>query len=323
MRRRRQQQGRPRAATLRDVAERAGVSTASASRALAHPAVVSDHLQKKVRDAASALAYVPNASARALSSSRAELVGAVLPGGGMTPPTLRALRAFERELSAAGVGVLLAITGEERTAVDCAHWLERRGAAAIALFAATAPVEPYETKHRPWAVVDLGLGRAVELAARYLYDLGHRRLCFVNEAGLGGSALRSRLTDLDELGIDFYRFDGVHATDVGRQTVDRLSPLRGDGPSALVCGSDLVAASVLRACLDNGIGVPRDVSIVAVGESGLATLTRPTLTSVRIAAEDGGAAAVRTILALLDGGSHEEALTSVKLVLRESAAAPR
>src|SRR5439155_1650860 len=64
-RRRRQRQHAP---TLREVAERAGVSTASASRALARPALVSADVHSKVLDAASALAYVPNASARALAA---------------------------------------------------------------------------------------------------------------------------------------------------------------------------------------------------------------------------------------------------------------
>lgn len=320
--RRRRRDGQ-RAATLRDVAERAGVSTASASRALAHPAVVSAHVLKKVRDAASAVAYVPNASARSLSSSRAELVGAVLPAVARSE-TLRAFTAFERALSASGMGVLIAISEEGRSAADCAHWLERRGAAALALFGASGAIDPDDYKHRPWAVLDLGFDRAVELAARYLHDLGHGRLCMVGEPGFGGSArLQSSLSDLDDLGIDLYTFHGVQATEVGTRAVERLSTHRGDAPSALICDSDLVAASVLRACLGNGIGVPRDVSVIGIGESGLASLTQPTLTSVRIGAEDAGAAAARSILALLSGRSYERPLTTVKLVLRGSHAAPQ
>jgi LacI family transcriptional regulator len=320
--RRRRRQGQ-RAATLREVAERAGVSTATASRALARPALVSADVHQKVRDAARALAYVPNASARALSSSRAELAGVVLPSVA-TALTLRALRAFESDLSAAGVGLLLAISGEARSAADCAYWLESRGAAAIALFGAMDAVGPVEVAHRPCAILDLGFDRAVELAARYLYDLGHRRLCLVGESAVGRSMrLLSALSDLAELGIDFYNFRSVHPMDPGRQVVEKLIVLGADAPSALVCSSDLVAASVLRACLDNGIGVPRDVSLIGVGESGLASLTRPTLTGIRIAAEDAGAAAARTILALLEDRTYVESQPNVKLVLRESCAAPR
>jgi LacI family transcriptional regulator len=311
---------RQRASTLRAVAERAGVSTASASRALARPGLVSTALQERVLGAASALSYVPNASARALSASRPELAGVVL-ARVATPVTLRALQAFDSDLSAAGIGLLLAMSGEMRGAADCAQWLERRGAAAIALFGAMSAVAPVQA-HRPWVTIDLGFDRAVELAARYLYDLGHRRVSMVSEPGLGGGVeLQSALSDRDELRIDFYHAQSVDTIDVGRQVVERLL-LRDDPPSALVCSSDLLAASVQQACLDHGIGVPGALSLVAIGESGLAGLTRPSLTCVRIAAEEAGVAAARTILALLEGRSYEEARPTVKLVLRGSCAAP-
>jgi LacI family transcriptional regulator len=319
-RRRRQRQHAP---TLREVAERAGVSTASASRALAQPALVSADVRNKVLDAATALAYVPNASARALSSSRAELAGMVLPSVA-NPLTVRALGAFERDLGAADVGVLVAISSKTRSAADCVHWLESRGAAAIALFGAMDPVGPVQVKHPRWAVVDLGFDRAVELAVRYLCDLGHRRLCLVDAPTMGRSVqLLSALSDLAEVRIDSRNFGSVRPKEFGRQVVERWIALGADAPSALVCSSDLVAASVLRACLDHAIGVPRDVSLVAIGESGLATLTQPALTSIRIAAEDAGAAAARTILALLGNRTPIEARPGVKLVLRESCAAPR
>jgi len=318
---RRRRRPRQQASTLREVAERAGVSTASASRALAQPGLVSAAVQEKVLGAASALAYVPNAWARALSASRSELAGVVLPRVA-TPVTLRALQAFDSGLSAAGIGVLLAISGGVRSAADCAHWLERRGAAAIALFGAVGEVAPVETKHRPWVILDLGFDRAVELAARYLYDLGHRHVCLVSESGFGRSMhLLSALSDRAELRIDFHNGHGVDLIDIGRQVVERLL-FRDDRPSALVCSSDVLAASVQQACLDHGISVPGAVSLVAIGDSGLAGLIPPRLTYVRIAAEEAGAAAARTILALLEGRSYEEARPTVKLVLRGSCAAP-
>ena len=231
-RRRRHRQHVP---TLREVAERAGVSTASASRALARPALVSADVHSKVLDAASALAYVPNASARALSSSRAELAGMVLPSDA-NPLTLRALRAFERDLGAADVGVLVAISSKARSAADCAHWLESRGAAAIALFGAMDAVGRVEVKHPHWAIVDLGFDRAIELAARYLHGLGHRCLCLVGEPAMGRSVqLLFALSDLVEVRIDSYDFRSVHPKEFGRQVVERWMALGADAPSALVC----------------------------------------------------------------------------------------
>lgn len=65
--------------TLSDVAKAAGCSLMSASRALSQPGRVSDALREQVMRAAQALGYVPNPAARALASSRSNLVAVVIP----------------------------------------------------------------------------------------------------------------------------------------------------------------------------------------------------------------------------------------------------
>lgn len=319
---RRRRSGQDVEPTLRDVARRAGVSIASASRALARPSLVSEEIQQKVRDAADALSYLPNAAARALSLSSAGLVGAMLPAD-TAPQILRALGAFENSMSAAGVGVLLTVAHDSRGPPACVRWLEDRGAAAIVLFGEAGGMGSLASMRRPWIRMDLGLERAVTLAARYLHDLGHRRIGLVGESGsVGGVQSPLDLPDLAGLKIDLQHFGDVREFGAARRISDQLVALRGDAPTALICGTDLAAVALRRALRMDGIDVPRQVSIVGVGDTGLATMILPGLTSVRIASEEAGATAARMALDLLEGRPHEPEPTGVKLVLRGSAAAP-
>ena len=239
------------------------------------------------------------------------------------PRTLRALGAFENRMSAAGVGVLVAIPCEPRGPSACVHWLEYRGAAAIVLFGEAGWIGSLESTRRPWIRVDLGLERAVTLAVRYLHDLGHRRVGLVGEsASVWGVASPQDLPDLAGLKIDLQHFGHVGELSAARRVSDRLVALRSEAPTALICSGDMAAAALQRALRMDGIDVPRQVSIVGVGDTGLAAVTLPSLTSVRIASEEAGAAAARMALDLLEGRPCEPEPTAVKLVLRESAAAP-
>src|SRR5215468_1404927 len=93
--------------TLRDVARAAGVSTASASRAIARPEVVSEQLRERILAAAGRLGYSPNLAARALVARRSGLV-AMLLDAPIEPLRAAALAAIERELARAGYALLVA-----------------------------------------------------------------------------------------------------------------------------------------------------------------------------------------------------------------------
>ena len=177
---RRRRQLQPQASTLRDVAARSGVSIATASRALTRPELVSERVRIKVEDAAAALAYRPNAAARALSSSTTRLAGALLADPG-SPVTWRAFAAFERVLRGAGVGVVVATLATPDTIEECAHGLELRGARAVAIFGASGPGRIEVPR---WILIDSGRRAGSLLALRYLFQLGHRHIAVQMNSGL-------------------------------------------------------------------------------------------------------------------------------------------
>ena len=112
--------------SLADVARAANVSTASASRALVRPELVSEAVRTRFSDAASQLGYIANAAARSLSTRKSGLVGAVL-SDLADPVALQMLEAAERSLSAQGVGVVIRVACAAAPAVACAQSLAARG----------------------------------------------------------------------------------------------------------------------------------------------------------------------------------------------------
>src|SRR5271169_3712026 len=102
---------RPQPVTLRDVARAAGVSTASASRALARRGTVSADLRQRIQAAADRLGYTPNLAARSLAIQRSGMVG-VMVDGLAEPLIADAVAALERRLAAAGYGLLIVAARE-------------------------------------------------------------------------------------------------------------------------------------------------------------------------------------------------------------------
>ena len=152
------------APTLRDVARAASVSTASVSRALSRPELVSEEVRGRVRAAVRTLAYVPNAAAQALSGRPERLVGAVVTTLG-DPPTMLALEALSLELARHGAALLTAVAGDGEAGVAaCTRGLLARGAEAIVFGGGATPVDP--GRNRPWASLDEPVSRSAALADR-------------------------------------------------------------------------------------------------------------------------------------------------------------
>lgn len=328
VKRRRQKNVASHPLTLRDVAFAAGVSTASASRALTRPDLVSEDLKDEVERAARELGYVPNAAAQALSGHPRRLVGVVL--GGLDDPIATAiLDAMALRLASNDLALLIA-TGAD-TQVETTKRVRElvgRGAEVVVFGNGADPLRPASEVHAkrvPWAgldAIDLDQGldsaggfiraRAYALAIRYLGNLGHRCVALLTRCGdRHAAAARAVMGETDMLLSHVSDEFGV---------ADWLSSLRGmpAAPTALVCASDALAAGVLSACRQQGIAVPEDLTIVGFGDTDLARLTRPTLTTIRVPTREAGIAAADYVVAVLEGRPTPPTQLAVKLIARES-----
>jgi LacI family transcriptional regulator len=335
--RRRRHARENRAPTLHDVARAAGVSTASVSRALSRPELVSEIVHDRVRIAIDSLAYVPNAAARALSGRSARVVGAVVATLD-DPVTLLALEALTRELASGGVAVVLSMAGEGATSsAACARALVAQGVDAIVFGTGATPPEPSRLsvgRKVPYACLDetvAGAARlrsgfdrasALVLAGRYLQQLGHLRIgLFALGSERCAGAVREALVEagIDVMG-DLSRTASAMGSSVREVLDDWLQPAAR--PTAAICGSDIAAVAMLHECQRRGTVVPAQWSIIGLGDTELSRQVRPTLTTLRVPAREAGRAIARSFLAEFEGRPETPVSLSVKIVARESTGAP-
>lgn len=286
--------------TLSEVAAQAGVSPATASRALTGKPRVSRETVARVRAVAESLGYRANPAARTLREGSSGLIGMVVPVIGI-PFFAQLVDAIEEELNRAGYDLLLAdshgFLDEEtrRLAVFEARRVDgilvipsdREGSAAALrrTSAGTAVVEVDRATDGP--IVDfVGVDNeaGMRLVLDHLQQRGVRTLAYAgsDDASSNGverwSALESTSARTGVEVVDQFR--GEFSIACGVAAADRFLA-RGAGlPDAVVASSDSIAAGVLSRLLSRGVRVPEDVLLTGFDGSDLAEVVWPTLTTV-------------------------------------------
>jgi LacI family transcriptional regulator len=339
----------PRRPTLRDVAERAGVHQATASRALnpALPGRVNAATARRVEQAARELGYTPDPTARSLRTRRSGVVGVVVPdlANPVLPPIVRGV---ERVLWGAGLACLLADTDNdpEREAVHVAELRSRRCEGLIVATATrTSPTvtglvgaelptvlvtREIDAGGLPFVAADDAAG--VEAVVAHLAQLGHERIAHVT----GPLDLSTTVTRLQAfrraLGRAGLAADApvVHGdaftTAAGERATEAL--LRdGHGVTAIAAGNDMIALGAIAALARAGLRCPQDVSVTGHNDMPLVASVDPPLTTVAIPQDEIGAAAARLLLERIDadGGADDarRLLLPTRLVVRGSTARAR
>lgn len=323
--------------TINDVANAAGVSVATVSRALRGLPNVSASTRARVQDAAATLDYAADARASSLASGRTGVIGMVAPDFGSWY-TSKVASGVERRLAHLGLDLL--VYSIERSSDRFQAMRDRLKRGRIdglilvdfhlseeqnpSLGDAELPMVTLgETVARSSAVVidNFGGGR---VAANHLCDLGHRDIAFVGGRPLDrhnpSTADRQRCAGvqsvLDERGGRLIAdLDGGYTIDGGRQALRRLTTL-GPPPTAVVCASDEMAFGVVAEARSCGAAIPTDLSVVGFDGHDLADALG--LTTIAQPVEQAGATAVDLLWSSIEqgrvGASRTDA-TSVQLPL--------
>lgn len=332
--------------TIADVAARAGVSKATASRALSGNGYVSEETRQRVADAAAELLYVAHSSATSLATGRTQTVAVIM------PPVDRW---FFAELLAGIQESLfdleyeLALYGIREGTASRAHLFEtvlprRRfdGIIAVGIQPSVDELERLKRTGRPLvsvgpysegsSAVSIDDAAAARIATEHLIDLGHSDIAFI-----GGA------TDADMLSFgDARRVDGylealgiagladsarlIEAAPTMPGGYDAAVELLGDRrrrPTAIVGVCDEAAIGATIAARRLGISVPAELSVVGIDDHQHAAMF--SLTTIRQSPREQGHEAVRLLQAQIDAtdAELERVVTASALVVRNSTSAPR
>lgn len=338
--------------TLIEVAELAGVSTATVARVLKNNGYVSAKARASIEDALRATGYRPNAMARGLRQQRSFTIGHIVTAVTSNPFFVNVAHGAEDEAFASGFKTLLFNhnSSKERERAGIESFMEQRVDAvlfttAIAaddvmlLMKAKIPVVQIErraTLEAPSVTVDNEVG-ALE-AMEHLARLGHKRIAFIGgmpdlpdrqvereresayRIGLANAGLPWTETYV-RFGEYYSTIDGSGA-DGYRHTRDFLALPKTQRPTAIFATCDILAAGALQAIYEAGLRVPEDISLIGFDDTLAVNLT-PSLTTVAQPMEELGRKAFAMALAMIEGeASPEPVRLPSKLVIRHSVTAP-
>lgn len=335
-------------ATLRDVAERAGVSVRSVSNVVNDFHYVSPEMRAKVQAAIDELNYAPNLMARGLRQGRTGIITLLVPEIAVHYFGELAHEIVERA-SQLGFTVMIDETGgrpqRERALLEASGrsgWVDGVLLSSEGLtgreLAALRPDVPVvllgeRTANTTWDHVGIDNVRASRDAVQHLLDSGRRRI-----AAVGGSSIRSDVTS--RLRLKGYR---AALRAAGLQCDDRLyvqTPKyrredaaaavrvlmsREEPPDALFCFNDELAVGSLREFHEQGLRVPDDISVVGFDDLDESRFTTPSLTSVSPRKAQIASTALDLLIDRIGAseGKPRDVRVDYELVVRESSSLDR
>jgi LacI family transcriptional regulator, galactose operon repressor len=338
---------RPATVSIRDVAQRAGVSIATVSRTVNHISTVNAELAERVWKAIEEVGYLPNTQARALVSGRSKMLGLIV--SEITNPFFPELvQEFENLAVAQGYEVLIGSTNYDpaRTESLMRRLLQRNvdGVAVMTFGVEEDLVKKLVEREFPLVFVDaapdlpnihilkVDYAEGIRQGVQHLAALGHRRIAFISGPLSQRSPKNRRdafLKSMAELGLKVppeHLVEGRHNMEGGIASMERLIALP-ELPTAVMCSNDMTAIGALHALYRTTHKVPEDISVVGFDDIHLAQFMLPPLTTVQMSCRDLAAAAVEGLRAGIESDhprrGRREWHIPTRLVVRQSSAFPR
>jgi alanine racemase len=348
--------------TIKDIAERAGVSKTTVSFALNDPGRISTETYKRVMAIVNELDYVPNPVAQTLTTKRLGALGLLLPQPITevlrNPYVIEIIRGIgelcaERELS---LTMLPPLRGR---IIDAARRAFVDGLITIGVGPDHEVVELLNRRHIPFVTIDgtdteatVNVGIDDEGAAyslmRHVLGLGHRRIAvlalmpetiklpeerfsLVRDRRIAGFERALAEQGLGPGSPGIYVVPVESSVEGGAAAVtaileghrDSRGALKPDAPTAVVAMADAVAMGAYEACHRLGLGIPADLSVAGFDDIPAAASALPPLTTLRQPGREKGAVAADLVALLLEGGEASHRRLETQLMIRASTAAPK
>jgi LacI family gluconate utilization system Gnt-I transcriptional repressor len=323
--------------TMQNIAELAGVSAMTVSRALKSDAVISPRTRERVLEVVKQTGYVPDATARVFASGRSGFVAVLVPSinnSNFADTTRGMTGAFER----AGLQILLGDTGYslEREEDLIGILLQRRPEAVVLtggvhtpkarrmLASADIPVvETWDLPKEPLGhVVGFSNAAAGRAMATYLHDRGYRRIGFIggttNRDTRGSERRAGYIRAVRELGLPQGRIVTFGKPPVSiEQGGEALGLMLQQWPDidAVACVSDLSAFGVLMECHRRGIAVPGRLAIAGFGDFDVARCAWPRLTTISVDCDGIGERTAEIVLNALDARNRRSPMPPAKIAM--------
>jgi DNA-binding LacI/PurR family transcriptional regulator len=329
--------------TMKEVAKRAGVSPATVSRVLNKTRYIAPETRRRVLEVVGQLKYFKNVHAQRLATGHSDLFGLVI-SEIANPYFAEIIRGFQAAAWDRGFDVLLCNTQYDRSRTkSILRKLIESDVGGVAVMTSTIDkdmaseltaagigvvlcnVSPAD---KLLSTISIDYERGIAQVIEHIVGLGHRRVAVIagpddnhtaitiKEAFLAGLAKKS-LKPFPVIGSDY----GI---DAGASAV-RVILSAPEKPTAIFCGSDLIALGAMSALEEAGVEIPEDASVTGIDDISFAFLARPPLTTIRVPRELVGTTAFEALDKMLTLKRRKGAdyYLETELVVRRSTAPPR
>ncbi|MCF6466710.1 LacI family DNA-binding transcriptional regulator [Clostridium sp. Cult2] len=329
--------------TIKDVAKLAGVSISTVSRVINNSKPVSLEVRRKVKEAIEELGYKPNEVARSLVTRKSNLIGVIITdiGNSYIAQMVRGIeevgRMYKYDI------ILSSSYGDSDTERKFAQLLRSKQVEGIIMvseknnYGVIDEVEDYKIpfvylnkyySNLNIPTVSIDNFKASFKMTKYLLGLGHENILYVtanekDEGSLERLKIDGYRKALNENAKDkgfLYSTKGFSIEDGYDMGEDVINLVKENNITAVFCCQDELAIGLINYCYDNNLQVPDDISICGYGDTKMASIYRPKLTTVREPYYDIGAVAIRRIIKKLNEEEieGEHIFLPIRIMKRES-----
>lgn len=325
-------------ASIEDVAKKARVSVTTVSRALNDHPYVSDKTKKKIQKAMAELNYVPNNIAQQLRGKGAKMIGVII--SYITNPFFANLvNAIEKTALSKGYNLVIMQTqGDRQRESFFLQMVQKKQVDGIIITNLETASEQVLTLmaseklvlcnryigDKQLEVIQIDEEQASYEGTQLLIAKGHQRIAFctgnvMNPHDLRFKGYRRALAEHQLPYEDQLFYEGILGVAGGRNFLRQWLELTTDAPTAVFSNGDEVAAGIISEARQHQVAIPQDLAVLGFDDQPMASLTNPTITTIRQPITEMGQLAAETLIAKIEG--QEPPLNRVlptEVVLRES-----
>jgi LacI family transcriptional regulator len=330
--------------TLRDVAERAGVSVTTVSNVVRGWPYIASDTRSRVAQAIEELGYEPHPLARWLRTGRTQAIGFVVPD--IANPHFASLASIAEDIAqehgysllvlntqeneareARGVRLLTNGLGDGILIVQTTNALQTTDL----LQTITVPVVAIDRVPNSFtgAFCNVDNQEIARLALQHLYDLGHRRIAHLAGPTTALSAQDRnagycRFVEARALEYCYVSANGCHWSVQEGLAAMRELLSQAERPSAVFASNDRMAVGAAHAIREGGLRIPQDISLVGVDDIEISQHLNPPLTTVRQPVSEMARTGIEMLMQLIKGEAPAELHVTLSplLVVRDSTAPP-
>lgn len=310
--------------SLKTIATRCGVSTATVSKALNDQKDISDETKSRIRSAAEEMGYFPNAAARALKTNHSHNIGVLFEeeaGSGLQHEYFSGvLNGFKVQAERQGYDITFINSclenrrmsyyehcryrNFEGVAIVCC--VDFNDAGVMELMNSDLPVVTIDYVHHNCTAVSSNNIRGMEQLLKHIYEKGHRRIAYIH--GQAGSYVtKDRLASFyrtaDELGLEIPETyirtaDYLETKEAARQTKELLD--LEEPPTCIIYPDDTALIGGRNVIIERGLRIPQDISIAGYDGTRMSQLLHPKLTTIRQDAEGIGREAAKRLIGSIE-----------------------